>query len=110
MIYRNLTAHAAAQIFIVPLLAAQPPIIAPQSALEDFIAEVFSNIGEIEKIHQRMVAALFRRQRKEHPIITTVSDIVLDAALSFQEQYEVYIKVRIPTSDWGLVTPSTDMI
>ncbi|KAG9039251.1 hypothetical protein FRB95_011836 [Tulasnella sp. JGI-2019a] len=79
-------------IFIMPLLSSDPPIIAPTSTLEAFIKDVFSNVSEIEKIHQSMVASLFRRQRKEHPIITSIADILLDAALSFQEQYEVYIK------------------
>ncbi|KAG8890813.1 hypothetical protein FRB98_004858 [Tulasnella sp. 332] len=79
-------------IFIMPLLSSDPPIISPHIALEAFIKDVFSNVGEIEKIHQMMVASLFRRQRKEHPIIASIADIVLDASLSFQEQYEVYIK------------------
>jgi hypothetical protein len=74
-------------------LTANPAIISPPEELHAFVTEVFSNISDIEVIHERLLASLFRRQLKEHPIVISIADVVLDASLSFREQYETYIKV-----------------
>ncbi|KAG8891639.1 hypothetical protein FRC01_014598, partial [Tulasnella sp. 417] len=80
------------QIFVVPLLSANPPIIAPAEELEGFIRDVFANISDVEKIHEGLLAGLFERQRREHPVVTSLSDLVLDASFGFHEPYELYIK------------------
>ncbi|KAG8964003.1 hypothetical protein FRC00_004149 [Tulasnella sp. 408] len=80
------------QIFVVPLLSANPPIIAPADELESFIKDVFANISDVEKIHESLLASLFERQRREHPVVTSLSDLILDASFGFQEPYEIYIK------------------
>ncbi|KZV97410.1 hypothetical protein EXIGLDRAFT_670103 [Exidia glandulosa HHB12029] len=79
------------EIFIEPLLNFQPPVIAPHK-LQGFVQKVFHNIPEICGYHQTMLAALFGRQRDQHPILQGVADIVLDTALKFQSAYEPYVK------------------
>jgi hypothetical protein len=36
---------------------------------------------------------LYERQREQHPVITSITDVVLDVVLAFREDYESYIKV-----------------
>ncbi|KAG8932291.1 hypothetical protein FRC02_001362 [Tulasnella sp. 418] len=80
------------EVYIQKLLASSPAVITPRAELEKFVEEMFNNVMEIEKIHEQMVRTLFVRQRQQHPIIDTISDIILDASFSFQSQYEKYIK------------------
>jgi hypothetical protein len=77
-----------------PLMQANPPII-PVDRIQNFITEVFWNLGAILAHHQRLVAALFERQRDQHPVISSVSDIILEAVLAFRDDYDSYIKVRL---------------
>ncbi|KAG8951299.1 hypothetical protein FRC04_006538 [Tulasnella sp. 424] len=77
------------QVFVHPLLSADPPIV---DELESFIKDVFSNISDVEKIHEGLLASLFERQRGEHPVVTSISDLVLDASFGFPEPYDIYIK------------------
>jgi hypothetical protein len=83
---------------VQPLLATNPPIITPRAALEEFVFEVFYNVKEIVAVHEVMVRSLFQRQAAQHPEIRSIADIVLDAALSIQTEYEQYIKVRYLTN------------
>ncbi|KAF9267744.1 hypothetical protein L218DRAFT_970604 [Marasmius fiardii PR-910] len=85
--------EAVHNVYIVPLEQSSPPIIAP-AKLSAFISEVFGNFGQILSHHQRTLAALFARQRDQHPLIQSLADIVLDATLKndFRSAYEVYIK------------------
>lgn len=96
------------QVFIEPLQFANPPIIAPDK-LRPFIHEVFYNLGQITVHHEHMLAALFERQLDQHPLVQSVTDIVLESELTsktinssrstlflacfqFQLDYESYIK------------------
>ncbi|KIM33349.1 hypothetical protein M408DRAFT_14127 [Serendipita vermifera MAFF 305830] len=79
------------EVFLAPLVQAQPPII-PADRIDAFVREVFWNLDSILDHHQRLVAALFDRQRDQHPIIQSVSDVILAATLAFTEDYEIYIK------------------
>ncbi|KAF9025814.1 hypothetical protein BDZ89DRAFT_1068060 [Hymenopellis radicata] len=80
-------------VFITPLTNASPPIISEQ-LLPGFISEVFGNLSQILVHHQRILAALFDRQREQHPFVITISDIILDATLKadYRSSYETYIK------------------
>jgi RHO1 GDP-GTP exchange protein 1/2 len=95
------------QVFIEPLRNADPSVIPPNS-LPDFISEVFYNIDGILAHEKRMLAALFLRQREQHPIVQSVADIILEskvlmsmslshlitrlATLRFAKEYESYIE------------------
>ncbi|KAF8896352.1 hypothetical protein BD779DRAFT_1668158 [Infundibulicybe gibba] len=85
--------EAVQEVFIEPLRNAKPPII-QSTSLPGFIAEVFGNLDQILAHHQRMLGALFSRQREQHPLVQSVADIILDTTLksNFRSAYEVYIK------------------
>ncbi len=51
--------------------------------VDDFIYDVFANLSEILGYHQRMLDALFQRQREQHPLIQSVADVILESAPSF---------------------------
>lgn len=95
-------------VFVDPLRRANPPVI-PSRVLPGFLVEVFGNLDEILSYHQPMLAALFSRQREQHPLIQSLSDIILDSMCfassrhytdtrlatlrpEFRESYSVYIK------------------
>ena len=61
-----------------------------------FRDEVFFNFDRILGHEHRLLGALYERQREQHPIITSVTDIILDVVLAFREDYESYIKVGYP--------------
>ena len=65
-------------MFVDGLLNSDPPIINPDH-LRPFISEVFGNIHAISSHHHRMLAALFSRQREQHPLVQSVADIILDS-------------------------------
>jgi hypothetical protein len=65
-------------VFADGLLNSDPPVIDPDY-LQSFVSEVFGNIDAISSHHHRMLAALFSRQREQHPLVQSVTDIVLDS-------------------------------
>ncbi|KAL0955022.1 hypothetical protein HGRIS_003941 [Hohenbuehelia grisea] len=85
--------EAVQEVFVNGLRRASPPII-PRQLLDGFISQVFGNLPDILAHHQRMLAALFERQRDQHPLVQSVADIVLDTALNpeFRNAYTTYIK------------------
>ncbi|KAF8206488.1 hypothetical protein K438DRAFT_1817292 [Mycena galopus ATCC 62051] len=85
--------EAVREVYIERLLSASPPIIR-ETFLHKFIAEVFGNLDQVVAHHQRMLGALFARQREQHPLVSSISDIILETALmeDFRSSYEVYIK------------------
>jgi RHO1 GDP-GTP exchange protein 1/2 len=78
--------------------------------LQRFIREVFWNIDAVTAHHQRMLDRLFARQREQHPVVLSITDIILDGwclslvvagdnllmnspvCLQFRDDYESYIK------------------
>ncbi|CAG7852613.1 Rho1 guanine nucleotide exchange factor 1 [Serendipita indica DSM 11827] len=70
---------------------ATPPII-QNDRLHNFVSEVFWNFEPILEHHQRLLGALYERQREQHPIIQSLSDLIMEAVLQFTEDYESYIK------------------
>lgn len=66
------------QVFIGGLLDTVPPVISPGNLLP-FITEVFGNIDAISSHHHRMLSALFSRQREQHPLVQSVTDVILDS-------------------------------
>lgn len=80
--------EAVRNVYIDALRSASPPIIR-ESFLNKFINEVFGNLDQVVAHHQRMLGALFARQREQHPIVQSISDIILDSMyfLFFFNQY-----------------------
>jgi hypothetical protein len=70
--------EAVREVFIDALRSASPPIIR-ESFLNKFINEVFGNLDQLLAHHQRMLGALFARQREQHPVVQSISDIILDS-------------------------------
>ena len=66
------------QVFIHGLRNGPRPIIRP-AKLADFVADVFGNFNEILRLHERMLLRLFKLQQEQHPLIQSLSDIVLDS-------------------------------
>ncbi|KAJ7707684.1 hypothetical protein B0H17DRAFT_1000886 [Mycena rosella] len=86
--------EAVREVFIDALRSASPPIIR-ESFLNKFINEVFGTLTNWRVAHIPIhVSALFARQREQHPVVQSISDIILDTALKddFRSSYEVYIK------------------
>ncbi|KAI0649128.1 hypothetical protein C8Q79DRAFT_904017 [Trametes meyenii] len=77
------------EVFIDPLINTSA---VPQHRAKSFVREVFSNMDKILEHHHRQLAALFERQREQHPLIQSLSDIILDNSLHYQNEYEEYIK------------------
>ena len=65
------------KVFIDQLQLATPPIMSVPN-LNNFIHRVFGNIHEILVHHKQILAALYVRQREQHPLILTIADIFLD--------------------------------
>ncbi|KAJ7035591.1 Dbl-like domain-containing protein [Mycena alexandri] len=77
-------------IFIRPLRAANPPVIAANK-LEDFIDEVFGNILDLRECNRRLLEVVYVRQREQAPVIQRIGDIFLDAATEFRLAYPIYV-------------------
>ncbi|KAF8990664.1 Dbl-like domain-containing protein [Cyathus striatus] len=77
-------------MYVQPLRAADPPIIAPQR-LDQFIDDVFHNFTELYTHHRRLVNKLHEIQREEHPKIRSIVAPLFDTALNFRDAYMEYI-------------------
>lgn len=62
---------SAPQLFILPLRAADPPIVFPPEKLEKFIADVFTNISAIRAANERLLELFIVRQREQAPTVST---------------------------------------
>ena len=91
--HTSFLAEELGQVLIEPLMSADPPIITPELGLRGFRNEVFQNITDILSRHKMCLRALYDRQKDQHPLVSSIADIELDASLSLQQEYEVYIKV-----------------
>lgn len=43
-----------------------------------FVSVVFLNLNKILEHHRRMLGSLLSRQRDQHPLVQSVTDIILD--------------------------------
>ncbi|KAI0367745.1 hypothetical protein BV20DRAFT_1045369 [Pilatotrama ljubarskyi] len=77
------------EVFVDPLINT---LAVPQHRVKGFVKEVFFNLENILAHHHRLLAALFARQREQHPLVQSLSDIILDTSLLFRNDYEAYIK------------------
>ncbi|PWN22901.1 hypothetical protein BCV69DRAFT_280509 [Microstroma glucosiphilum] len=74
-----------------PSPTGDPPPIPIGPDRDDFIREVFANHRELVWHVSRFVEALHIRQREEQPIIHSIGDLFLDAALEWQTAFVTYV-------------------
>ncbi|KAJ3755039.1 CNH domain-containing protein [Lentinula raphanica] len=81
-------------MYIRPLLDSlnsPNPIIYPRERLNSFISDVFHNFAQLHAHHARLVEVFHEIQRREFPVLSSVTAAVFDAALNFREAYMEYI-------------------
>ncbi|KAI1797140.1 hypothetical protein LXA43DRAFT_982888 [Ganoderma leucocontextum] len=76
------------EVFIDPI---RNVLGGPDVRITSFISETFFNLNTILAHHQRMLGALFARQREQFPLVQSLTDIILDNSLLFRQDYEEYI-------------------
>lgn len=74
------------QGFVLPLRAAQPPII---DQLDSFLVAVLLNIAEIRDHSAGFLETLLARQR-EDPVVYAIGDIILAAAVEWGPAYTAF--------------------
>jgi hypothetical protein len=77
-------------LFVDGLRQADVPII-DRSRLEIFLDDAFHNYRSLLEVHSDLLEKLHDRQTKQHPLFGTVSDLLLDAALNWQDAYMEYV-------------------
>ncbi|KAJ7089842.1 Dbl-like domain-containing protein [Mycena belliarum] len=77
-------------MYIVPLREANPPIM-PAERLEQFIHDVFHNFADLHVHHLKLVEKFHEIQREQHPVISSITAAMFDAALNFRDVYMEYI-------------------
>lgn len=77
-------------LFVDGLRQADVPII-DRSRLEIFLDDAFHNYRSLLEVHSDLLEKLHDRQTKQHPHFGTVSDLLLDAALNWQDAYMEYV-------------------
>lgn len=74
-----------------PSPSGDPPPIPIGPERDDFIKEVFGNFRELIGHVKNFVERLHIRQREESPIIRSIGDIFLEAALEWQDAFVTYV-------------------
>ncbi|PWN53390.1 hypothetical protein IE53DRAFT_404637 [Violaceomyces palustris] len=74
-----------------PSAQGDPPPLPIGPERDAFIAEVFSNHRELTEHIRLLVEMLHVRQREENPIVQTIGDIFLNAALRWGQAYNTYL-------------------
>ncbi|KAL0576451.1 Rho guanine nucleotide exchange factor [Marasmius crinis-equi] len=77
-------------IYIRSLRTADPPII-PPDRLEQFISDVFHNFREVCTHHRRLLEKFQEIQRKEHPVIQSITAAMFEVVLNSRDAYLEYI-------------------
>ncbi|WVQ82680.1 hypothetical protein IAT38_004812 [Cryptococcus sp. DSM 104549] len=77
-------------LFVNGLVNSDPPVI-DRNRFDVFIHEAFHNFRSLLEVHSTLLRNLQRRQLEQHPNFGMVSDLVLDAALSWQGAYMEYV-------------------
>lgn len=77
--------------------------------MRSFLDEVFHNMSAIFPKHSRMVYRLQERQIALHPIVSSVSDILIDALFDLLQDYERYLKQLVSFQSSCFVLMSSDL-
>jgi hypothetical protein len=72
------------QVYIDGLRSADEPIV-DRLRLEIFLDDVFHNYRSLLEIHTDLLEKLHARQEEQHPRVGSVSDLIYDAALRWQD-------------------------
>lgn len=66
------------------------PII-DRARLETFLDDAFHNYQSLLEVHRNLLENLQARQLEQHPHFGMISDLILDAALNWQDAYMEYV-------------------
>lgn len=86
------------QLFVLPLRAAQPPILHPPEVLETFIADVFTNLSALRLANERLLDLFNERQREQYPVIEMIGDVFLIIPAQFRSLYAEYLS-KLPHAE-----------
>jgi hypothetical protein len=78
-------------LFVNGLRVAERGIVIERTRLEIFLDDAFHNYRSLLEVHQRLLENLQYRQLEQHPRFGMISDLLLDAALNWQEAYMEYV-------------------
>ena len=65
--------------------------IIPARRREIFLDDVFHNYRSLLDVHTQLLENLQARQLEQHPRFGMISDLILDAALNWQDAYMEYV-------------------
>ena len=80
--------------FHEPLRLADPPVVHPVRLVE-FTNQVFANLDELRTHSGRLIGAFLVRQREQNPVVHSIGDIILDAALEWGQAYMDYAEAQV---------------
>lgn len=86
---------------MLPLRAAQPPILHPPEVLEKFIEDVFTNLSALRLANERLLDLFNERQREQYPIIEMIGDVFLVIPQNFRTLYAEYLS-SLPHAEQAL--------
>lgn len=69
--------------------------------LENFLDDAFHNYRSLLEVHTTLLENLQVRQLEQHPNFGMISDLILDAALNWQEAYMEYV-THYPVAKWNV--------
>jgi len=78
-------------LFVGGLRIAERGIVIERTRLEIFLDDAFHNYRSLLEVHQNLLENLHFRQLEQHPRFGMISDLLLDAALNWQDAYMEYV-------------------
>lgn len=78
-------------LFVNGLRVAEKGIVIERTRLEIFLDDAFHNYRSLLEVHQNLLENMQNRQLEQHPRFGMVSDLLLDAALNWQDAYMEYV-------------------
>ncbi|CED84061.1 RhoGEF GTPase [Phaffia rhodozyma] len=77
--------------YFTPIATVGPRLMPPEK-VPTFIADIFHNINSIFPKHSKMVYHLQERQLESHPVVQSISDILIINLFDLLGDYEKYLK------------------
>lgn len=78
-------------LFVEGLRVAEKGIVIERTRLEIFLDDAFHNYRSLLDVHQDLLEKMQARQLEQHPRFGMISDLLLDAALNWQDAYMEYV-------------------